>query len=101
MLFVDALYLEVASYLAVIAISASLGLLNAGKLRLLLITSWWLTPLWMAIWLTTRYPDFERGLGFWGIYLFAVPVFLALWAILTIFPFKLVVRAREIKRGLF
>lgn len=81
----------------IISVSVLLSFLPQGTMRRALIAIWWLTPLWIALWLTVRNPadiDFEFGTR--GALLAFTPFFLVLWAAITIFPYKLVLRIREI-----
>jgi hypothetical protein len=71
--------------------------MSAGKLRTLLILSWWLIPLWFVLWYADDL-EFEFG---WALYWYVTPVSLALWAVLAILPFKLTTRLREIHHGLY
>ena len=89
-------------WIALIAITVSvlIGFMSASKLRTLMILAWWLAPLWIALWFTNSFaPDIEFEFGAWWSYLAFAPIFLVLWAVVTIFPFKLTTRLREIQRG--
>jgi hypothetical protein len=81
----------------IISVSVLLSFVPKGRMRRTLIAMWWLTPLWIALWLTVTKPadiDFEFGTR--GALLVFTPFFLVLWAALTIFPCMLVLRIREI-----
>jgi hypothetical protein len=95
-------YAEIAVCLAVITISALFGFMPTSRLRVFLIATWCLTPLWLSFWITANYAkQIEFEFGAWWFVLLYSPVFLAFWAVLTVLPFKLVTRAREIGRGTF
>jgi hypothetical protein len=77
--------------------SALVACLRKGKLRSALIVAIWLTPLWLALWFTACYSaDIAWEFGAWWAYLAFTPFFLALSGAVTLFPFMLVKRLREI-----
>ncbi|MCW2404774.1 hypothetical protein M2336_001403 [Sphingobium sp. B1D7B] len=85
-----------------IAASVGLGFAPAGRLRNAVIWMLWLAPLWLAVWMTLAFPEkFEFEFGSRWFPFFHVPLFLTLWGVVTLFPFKLTVRIREINRGIF
>jgi hypothetical protein len=86
-----------------IAVMASIliGFVRVDKLRTLLLLSWWLLPLWVSLWFTITYStDIEFEFGAWWAYLAFTPLFLAVWATVTTFPFMLTVRLRKIRCGI-
>jgi hypothetical protein len=86
--------------LIAVAISILIGFMTSGKLRTLLIIGLWLLPLWFALWFTASYTrDIEFEFGIQWAFLWVAPLFLALWAVLTIFPFALTIKIRAIQRG--
>ena len=86
--------------LITVAISVLVGFMISGKLRTFLIVGWWLSPLWFDLWFTAAHGgDIELEFGSQWAFLWLTPVFLALWAVLTIFPFMLTTKIRAIQRG--
>jgi hypothetical protein len=84
-----------------IALSIALSFLGNKRLRIILLASLWLSPIWLAIWFTAR---FSEGIGFefgspWA-FLFFSAACLPASAIFTIFPFQLAVRLRQNYRGI-
>ena len=89
-------------WLVLIAIMSSIlaGFLPVERLRMFAILGLWSVPLWFALWFTSAYShDIGDEFGVWWAYLAFTPFILALWAAVTIFPFKLTVRLREISRS--
>ncbi|WP_221420037.1 hypothetical protein [Novosphingobium chloroacetimidivorans] len=85
--------------MAAIGASALVACLREGKLRTILIVALWLTPLWFASWFTVNYSaDVASEFGAWWAFLAFTPLFLALSGAVTLFPFMLVKRLREIQR---
>ncbi len=59
----------------------------------------WLAPLWFALWFTANYSaDISSEFGAWWAYLAFTPLILAIWAVVTLFPFMLAKRLLEIQR---
>ncbi|KPF92413.1 hypothetical protein IP81_06770 [Novosphingobium sp. AAP83] len=68
-----------------------------GPPCLALIAMRWLTPLWIALWLTVTNPaDIVFEFATRGALLVFTPFFFVLWAAMSIIPYKLVLRIREI-----
>lgn len=68
-------------------------------MRALLIVAVWLVPLWLASWFTVSYSaDIAHEFGVWWVYFAFAPLFLAMWATVTLFPFMLVTRLLKIQR---
>ncbi|EJL26619.1 hypothetical protein [Novosphingobium sp. AP12] len=68
-------------------------------MRTLLIAALWLTPLWFASWFTVSYSaDIAYEFGAWWAYLAFTPLFLAVSAAVTLFPFMLIQRLVKIQR---
>ena len=88
------------AFLGTISVSILLSFLPQGRIRAPLIVVWWLTPLWIAIWLTIKNPaDIDFEFGTWAALLVFTPIFLAAWSALTVFLYKIVLRIREINSG--
>lgn len=86
--------------LVAITVSVLIGFMNASRKRSLLISGWWLIPFWIALWVTvTEAEQIAFALGDWWVLLVVTPLLLALWGAVTIFPYMLTVRLREIRRG--
>ena len=80
--------------------SALLGLIRKGKLRTFIILILWFVPLILAVCLTFIAPrEIQDEFGDWWALLAVSPFFLAAWSIVTLFPFKLVARLREVQLG--
>lgn len=93
---------ELALAIIAMAISILLGFMSAGRLRTSLITGLWLAPLWLAIWFAVTFAEeIKFEFGSWWFPFFWMPVFLAIWALVTVAPFKLTVRIRAINSGMF
>lgn len=91
---------EVVATVAIV-VSVLIGFIAASRVRFLLIVGWWLVPLWIILWVTAT--DAERiafEFGDWWVGLAVAPILLGLWAAVTIFPYMLTVRLREIQRGI-
>ena len=60
----------------------------------------YLAPVWFGLWFTANYAkDIEYEFGAWWTYLAVAPLFLFPWAAITVFPFMLTARLREIQQG--
>jgi len=84
---------------AAIFLSMLMGCLRPCALRAVLIYGLWLAPLWFALWFTANYSaDITSEFGAWWAYLAFSPLFLAVWSVVTLFPFMLAKRLLEIQR---
>lgn len=91
----DELYLSSLAWVSVVAavVASALGFLPAGRLRLCLITAWTLMPLWLITASVAMDWSVSRA---WMFGLILVLLALPPWAVLTLLPFNLVRRVREI-----
>ncbi|MFN3459005.1 MAG: hypothetical protein ACK4Z8_15625, partial [Novosphingobium sp.] len=68
--------------------------------RVALIACWWLAPFWIALWVTGKNPKgIEFEFGTWSALLAFTPFYLTIWGALTVFPYKLIIRFREINNA--
>lgn len=80
-----------------VAAAVLVGFLPARKFRTVLIGCIALGPLWLGLWLTFHdWSGIEHEFGTGLAVLMFVPIFLVVWAAVTIFPFMLTVRLRQI-----
>lgn len=84
----------------VFGLAVLVGFLPARKYRTAIIGCIALGPLWFGLWLTFHdWTGIEHEFGTGLALLLFVPVFLAIWATITIWPFMLTVRLRKIHRN--
>lgn len=82
-----------------ILLSVFVGGFHPGPLRVTLIFGLWLAPFWFALWFTANYSaDISSEFGAWWAYLAFTPLILAIWSVVTLFPFMLAKRLLEIQR---
>jgi hypothetical protein len=74
--------------------------MKKGKLRTIIFLILWFIPLIYAALVTVMDRNLiEYEFGDWWALLLMSPFFLALWSVVTLFPFKLVVRLRKVHLG--
>ncbi len=85
---------------AAIAVSALLGVMKKSKIRTTIFLALWLVPLiYAALSTIMARCEIEYEFGDWWALLAVSPYLLALWSVVTLFPFKLVVRLRKVHLG--